>query len=267
MIFYLSCTGNTLWAAKLIAAATSERLVSMAEVLSGDCRFSLDADERIGFCFPVHGWRPPKLVRKFISRMELSGMKNNYCYALCTTGDTIGETMDIFQRDLATKGLHADSLFSLIMPESYVGLPFMDVDTPQKELQKKQEAAQEMKSICDIITARRAENGKLVLGRWKRINSRLIGAFFLKKLITDKPFHIDSSRCVRCGTCARACPVGDIDWKQGEEPTWKHNGDCLSCFSCYHHCPSHAIEYGRRTQKKGQYYYNRCEVKKNNVFR
>lgn len=255
MIFYLSGTGNTLWAAKSIAEATDDKLVSIADVIETNCCFKLSADERVGFCFPVHGWRPPKLVRRFVRKFKIIDFSGHFCYALCTAGDTIGETMDIFQADIAEKGLHADSLFSVIMPESYVGLPFMDVDKPQREKQKKEDAAAEMKIIAADIKERRKGISKLVIGRWPRINSRFLGEIFVKKIITDKPFRVDSSKCVKCGICFDVCPVHDIIGGLGQEPRWKHNDSCLSCFACYHHCPHHAIEYGNRTTNKGQYFF------------
>ncbi|MFW5518323.1 MAG: ferredoxin, partial [Segatella copri] len=36
---------------------------------------------------------------------------------------------------------------------------------------------------------------------------------------------------------------------------WLHHKDCLTCFTCYHHCPHHAIEFGKQTRKKGQYFF------------
>ena len=104
--------------------------------------------------------------------------------------------MDIFEADLAAVGIKTDSCISLLMPESYVGLPFMDVDKAEAERRKKTEAV---------------------------------------------------------------CPVCDISFVKGCTPQWKHNGKCLSCFACYHHCPTRAIEYGGRTKGKGQYYYEKNE--------
>ena len=93
-----------------------------------------------------------------------------------------------------------------------------------------------------------------------RINSRIIGAYFVNQLVTDKPFHVKSERCVKCGICADVCPMNDITGGLGYEPVWKHNNSCVTCFSCYHHCPHHAIEFGRQTQKKGQYFYKKNKL-------
>ena len=255
MIFYFSGTGNTRWAAQQLSQATGERLVYMPDHPSGMFEAALAEGQRIGFCFPVHGWRPPLLVRKFISRLRLQS-EGHYTYALCTAGDNIGETIQILEKDLRRVGIGLDAAFSLIMPESYVGLPFMDVDTDDREQAKKREAAERLRAYTPLIISRARGERHLDRGRWPRINSRMLGAFFTRHLITDKPFHLNSDRCVACGLCASVCPVGDIVGGSGQKPQWRHDGSCLTCFTCYHHCPHHAIEYGRRTQHKGQYYFD-----------
>jgi len=141
------------------------------------------------------------------------------------------------------------------MPESYVGLPFMDVDTPNKEKAKKSKAAEELECYAERVIDRRDGDVGLVIGHWPRINSRLIGSFFVKYLVTDKPFHVTESKCIKCGKCAEACPIDNVLWQKGSTPAWRHDGSCLACFTCYHHCPTHAIEYGGRTKNKGQYYF------------
>ena len=76
MIFYFSGTGNTKWAAARLAAATHEDLIPIAPYMRADDSshnlaepFILKENERLGFVFPVHGWRVPRLVREFIRKM------------------------------------------------------------------------------------------------------------------------------------------------------------------------------------------------------
>lgn len=256
MIFYFSGTGNTKWAAEQLARSTEDVLTDISKVAEGNFQYTLKPGERLGFCFPVHGWRPPMIFRKFIKQFSVANAEGHYCYALCTAGDTVGEAMGILEGDLKAIGLRLDSGFSLIMPESYVGLPFMDVDTPEKELMKKSRAAEALKRFSKLIVNREKGIKEITVGHWPRINSRLIGGFFTKYMITDKPFKVTSDKCIACGRCAAACPVENVLWHKGAQPEWKHDGTCLACFSCYHHCPTHAIEYGRRTRNKGQYYFN-----------
>lgn len=257
MIFYLSCTGNTRWAARRLASATGERLIFIPDAIHASCTYTLEEGEAIGFCFPVHGWRPPLLVRQFVSRLHFTeSPEGHYAFALCTAGDTTGETMDIFKKDLQQIPLELNATCALVMPESYVGLPFMDVDKPANVRRKVSDATSELNAFCQAVTQRFAEDGPAHIGRWKQINSRILGAGFLK-LVSDKKFHVNSQACVKCGICADVCPVHDIEGGLGLEPKWLHNGSCLTCFACYHHCPHHAIEFGHQTQRKGQYFFEK----------
>lgn len=291
MIFYFSGTGNTKWAASKLAAATREDLISIAPYMRADDSshnlaepFILKENERLGFVFPVHGWRVPKLVREFISKMKIQRepilrepsdataenkakaddcLKNRpFAYCVCTAGDSIGLTIENLNEvislnpSLQTLGItEVSSSYSLIMPESYIGLPFMDVDPKEREIRKKENAAQELAVVCEEIFDRKEGISRLVKGPIPWFFTKVVGGFFEKVLITDKRFHVEKDRCVKCGICANVCPVGDIKGGHGEYPVWLHHKDCLTCFTCYHHCPHHAIEFGNQTQKKGQYYF------------
>lgn len=291
MIFYFSGTGNTKWAASKLAAATREDLISIAPYMRADDSshnlaepFILKENERLGFVFPVHGWRVPKLVREFICKMKIlrepiqrepsdataenkakadDNLKNRpFAYCVCTAGDSIGITIENLNEvisqnpSLQTLGItEVSSSYSLIMPESYIGLPFMDVDPKEREIRKKENAAQELAVVCEEIFDRKEGISRLVKGPIPWFFTKVVGGFFENVLITDKRFHVEKDRCVKCGICANVCPVGDIKGGHGEYPVWLHHKDCLTCFTCYHHCPHHAIEFGNQTQKKGQYYF------------
>lgn len=254
MIYYFSATGNSRWAAEALAAATGDKLTRItAGAPPTTC--SPARGERVGFVFPVHGWRPPKTVRQFIGSLTIEAPADTYTYALCTAGDTIGETLRIFSSDLARRGMALTTATSLIMPNTYVGLPFMDVDDEATEKRKLRQADADIRLIAGDVAARRALSHPVATGRWPRINSRLLGALFVSRLISDRPFSADTALCLRCGRCAATCPVSDIDGDKGSLPAWRHDGNCLTCFSCYHHCPVKAIAFGRRTRGKGQYFF------------
>ena len=274
MIFYFSGTGNSKWAAKTLALETGDTLVSIPEVINSDCSFTLEKDEHVGCIFPIHGWRVPNIVKEFLTKLTIktqgedTSHVKHYCFCLVTAGDTIGKAMERFQQQLKSitvnDALSLKAVCSLIMPESYVGLPGMDVDTKEKELEKKELASKQLKEFSNILKQHPHKDSNQIWG-WNQLIrgpipsffSGPVGGFFERFLITDKPFHVDSRRCVKCGICANVCPVSDIKGGLGFEPEWLHNGKCLTCFSCYHHCPHHAIEFGKRTQKKGQYFYNK----------
>jgi ferredoxin len=223
------------------------------ELLSTDTpSYELQEHERIGFCFPTHGWQPPRIVRKFIRSLKFRNTTaEHYCYAVTTCGDSTGDTMTILNKELKAKGMKAVSVFSVLMPESYVCLPLMYTDTPAREQEKIAAARQQLKHICQSVTERRENITELTTGATPRLYSYVIGAYFNRYMINDRKFTVDTDVCTQCGRCQQVCPVGNI---QGTPPVWQHNDSCTMCLACYHHCPVHAINYGSITRKRGQYY-------------
>ncbi|WP_077195755.1 EFR1 family ferrodoxin [Prevotella ihumii] len=289
MIFYFSATGNSHWAATQLSEATNEAIISITSALKTRCNYEVKDDEMIGFVFPVHGWRVPKIVEEFIH--TLSFVQNNSkkvypkkVFCLLTTGDSIGRTMERFLHLLHTHPTFVNAELyaceSVIMPESYVGLPFMDVDTAEKEAKKISAAKEKIAHFASIINnaKQREEETKgnkakknledvegkhpigwnsLIRGPIPDFFSGPVGGFFSKFLITDKHFYVNKEKCIKCGICAMQCPVNDIEGGKALMPQWVHNGKCLTCFACYHHCPTKAIAFGNRTKGKGQYYFTK----------
>ncbi len=259
MIFYFSGTGKTRWAAQLLAQKTNERLLFIPEELKGTCKYTLEEDERIGFCFPTHGWQPPRIVRRFISRLHIDKAEGHYCYALTTCGDSIGLAMEMLNKDLRKAHLpEASSLFSLIMPESYVCLPFMYTDNPEREREKITTATQQLDSFATIIMDRKKEVTHTVKGAVPWVMSHIVGSYFNGRMVTDRKFTVDADACIHCGKCEQVCPTGDLLLREGL-PTWQHYDSCTCCLACYHHCPRHAINYGSITRRRGQYYFGHTQ--------
>ena len=277
MIFYFSGTGNTRFVAEQIAAGIGEETVFIPDAIrEGKFEFEVNADETVGFCFPTHGWQVPGIVRGFIRRLRLirpplapptqEGNWDCYCWAVTTCGDNMGEAMTILNKELAAnvqlaandaqkccgRPLQTSAVFSVIMPESYVCLPFMHTDPEEKEQRKIAEARRQLPHIIDCIRERREGVEELEKGATPRLYSYVIGGYFNKRMITDRKFTVDDDVCIKCGKCQKVCPVDNIT---GTPPEWIHNGRCTSCLACYHYCPVHAINFGRITRKRGQYYF------------
>ena len=250
MIFYFSGTGNTRFVAEQIAAGIGEELVFIPDAIRENrFEFEIGPDETVGFCFPTHGWQPPKIVREFIRKLRIGG---EYCWAVTTCGDNMGEAMTILNKELAAIGLKTSAVFSVIMPESYVCLPFMYTDTPEKEREKIAAAKALLPHIIECIRERREGVEELEKGATPRLYSYVIGGYFNARMVNDKKFTVDADVCIKCGKCEKVCPVDNIT---GTPPEWIHNGRCTSCLACYHYCPVHAINFGKITRKRGQYYF------------
>lgn len=255
MIFYFSATGNSKWAATMLAEKTCDKVVNIVDELQagGACEYALKSGEKIGFVFPVHGWRVPSIVREFIARLKFSHYhESTYTYALCTCGDSAGKIMDLLAGHLKAVGLHLNASYTVIMPESYIGLPFMYLDNPKREKDKCAKAAARIEKFSEWISESRG--GEHVdKGAMPGLYSGFLGGFFYNHLITDKHFSVDANKCIGCGKCEKVCPVGDITCAEGNAPQWQHNGKCMTCYACLHHCPSNAISWGWFTSGKGQY--------------
>ena len=253
MIFYFTGTGNTRWAAQQLAEATGEALIYIPDELrKNELHFKLQDGERLGFCFPTHGWQPPRIVREFIRRSTFNVHRSTYIYALTTCGDNMGYAMRIFEKELRQKGLHTDARFAVVMPESNVCFSFLHLDTDEKARQKVEAARLRMAHISQVVTERQRDVKELVKGGIPFTYTYIIGGYYNKHLITDKKFWVDQEACIQCGLCQKLCPVDDI---KGAPPVWQHNERCTNCLTCYHHCPVHAIHWGN--MKRGQYLLNK----------
>ena len=251
MIFYFSGTGNTKWMAQQLAQATGEQLLYIPDELrKGKLQYTLQEGERLGFCFPTHGWQPPRIVRTFIRNASFILPPSSYVYAATTCGDNMGHAMRILDKELGKKGMKTDARFAVVMPESNVCFSFLHLDTPEKEQQKKTAAQKTVAHISEVVKNRQVGVEELVKGAIPYTYTYVIGGYYNKHLITDKHFWVDEEACIQCGLCAKLCPVDDIE---GLPPHWKHDGSCTNCLACYHHCPQHAIHWG--TMQRGQYYF------------
>ena len=251
MIFYFSGTGNTKWMAQQLAQATGEQLLYIPDELrKGKLQYTLQEGERLGFCFPTHGWQPPRIVRTFIRNASFILPPSSYVYAAPTCGDNMGHAMRILDKELGKKGMKTDARFAVVMPESNVCFSFLHLDTPEKVQQKKTAAQKTVAHISEVVKNRQVGVEELVKGAIPYTYTYVIGGYYNKHLITDKHFWVDEEACIQCGLCAKLCPVDDIE---GLPPHWKHDGSCTNCLACYHHCPQHAIHWGK--MQRGQYYF------------
>lgn len=251
MIFYYSGCGNSRFVAETMAKKLGEKLIFIpSELKEGKALdYSLSQGESLGFVFPVYAWAPAPIVLDFIAKMTLHSTPA-YTYMVCTAGDDVGQTADIFSQALKEKGIELQGCYSVLMPETYINLPGFKLDPPEGERSKINKATDRIPHIVESILEKRYAKD-LTIGSMPWLKSHPINKLFKSFLISDKPFKVLDS-CVSCGHCEEVCPVGNIHL-EGGRPQWNHQ--CLCCMACYHHCPQNAIQYGKQTEGKGQYYF------------
>lgn len=197
--------------------------------------------------FPVYSWGIPPVLVRHISSLDLTGRT---LHMVCTYGDQTGNIDRQWRRLVLSRGGLVGGIYGVRMPNTYVCLPFMDVDSPSLQQRKLAASASRIEDIAAKI-ASRAPLTELHRGFAPWFTSGIIYPFFFRHLMKTARFHCGPS-CVGCGKCAALCPRSNITLSPASRrPSW--GADCAFCLRCYHSCPSHAVAYGRFTSGKGQY--------------
>lgn len=245
MIYYFSGTGNSRYIAKHMATLTHDTMVSITEP-----NLSPTQDACIGLVFPVHAWSAPRIMEAFLTTQlpHLIQHASPYIYMICTCGDDIGKTHNIVAKLLQQSGRDLAAAFSLIMPDSYIGLPGFDVNSDEVELRKVQESLKLLPTIAEKIQ-KRASTTEVKPGPFPWSKSYILRPLFYRYFAGVRLFHT-TEKCTGCGKCKRICPLHNISISD-KRPVWGNN--CANCLACYHICPHRAIEYGKYSKGKGQY--------------
>jgi len=250
MILWYSGCGNSRFVADTLAHGLDEdNMVFIPEAARQDMVLEFGQDQILGIIFPVYSWSVPKLVSEFRTA-KIKG-KPSYIFAACTCGDETGLTERHLKKDLAKQNLTLDAFFSFQMPETYINLPGFRLDTPENAKRKISTARISLEETVKLIQQRAKGNFDKLKGGSSFLKSNILKPLFYGLLITDRKFKV-SDTCIGCGICAKNCPLKNITI-ENDRPKW--NGHCTNCMSCYHRCPKNAINFGKGTIGKGQYYY------------
>lgn len=73
--------------------------------------------------------------------------------------------------------------------------------------------------------------------------------------VNGRFFKVDGNKCIKCGACAKNCPVGNI--KMDGNGKFSFGGDCVMCTRCSFNCPTNAFDIGMLNGWKvnGRYSY------------
>lgn len=257
MIIYFSGTGNSAYTAKRVATA-DERVISIGECMRNNTfDLEIQQDEAIGFVLPIYFFGIPTIVLDFISRMHLTGYKDQYTYCVFTMGGSAGDATKMLNKELLVKGLHLDSGFSVTMPDNYILL--FNLLTPEAKIPKLlAEAELQIDRIKECVNKRQRGVFKITHSRLPQAETAF-SYFVYQYGRSTKPFHVNDT-CISCGLCEKICPCSVITLKEGR-PQWKV-GKCTQCLACLHLCPTRAINYGTKTQKRGRYQHPMFRVNK-----
>jgi len=249
-LYVFSGTGNGLAVAKQLQRHLGpDCQTASIPRLIGQGGFDVTAPV-IGLVFPVHFGGLPGLVRTFLNSARIA--PRAYIFAVVTSGaGSAGLALPQLARILRARGAELNAGFSLTMPTNYtLGWYYPLI---RKSLRQQSalyaRAQQQVEAIVPLIIkkAKVAFRKNLVTGLGpKIINPRIL---FEPVATWDRDFW-SNEKCNGCGTCRRACPVNNIENRDGR-PAWKHH--CQLCLRCVGTCPQEAIQFKQVIKKRPKY--------------
>lgn len=240
MIYYFSGTGNSRFVALKLASALGDRAVDIAQVL----RNGLPADasgDMTGFVFPVFYSGLPEMVKRFASMPEVRKSLGTYIYCIITVGADAAAADKMLAKALDRR---VDYSNSVIMPDNYVLL--YDPCVKERAIKKLNRADKRIEEFAADIAKHKT---RLSSGIKPALLTAVMYPFYNPFRITKK-FYADGS-CTGCGLCARVCPDGAIEMKDGK-PVWVKK-KCQHCTACINRCPAKALQFGKKTASRGRY--------------
>lgn len=246
IVYYFSGTGNSLAVAKKICSSLPDcELVPIASLMESQGTV-VPAGQRVGIVCPVYFSGLPLMVAKFAERLDLS--KATYTFAVVTLGETGGiATIHHLDKILEkNNGRGLDAGFFVKMPGNYIFMYGSPTGDKQKEILS--EAGRQVAEI--ILPIERCEQRELPRSFLSGLIHVVIYPYFTSVAPKrSRKFEVTPA-CTSCGICAKVCPAGNIELREGR-PSWKDR--CEVCCACIHLCPAQAIQVGNKTKGRPRY--------------
>lgn len=246
MIFYYSGTGNSKYAAKRIADALGDTLLSMNERIKAGDFSPVETGERLVVVTPTYAWRIPRIVRDWLMKTELRGAERIWFVMTC--GSEIGDAGRYNDALCKAKGVGCMGTAQLVMPENYIAM----FNAPQAD-EARAIVAKAEPDIDRVIASIRAEEAFTPTRRnlYDRFMSGPVNPIFYSFCVKADAFTV-SDACVGCGRCEKLCPTNTVTLRDGK-PVWGKG--CTHCMACICYCPAAAIEYGKKSLGKPRYHF------------
>lgn len=204
----------------------------------------------VGFAYPIHGFNAPYIMLDLAKALPKANGTKQY-FVVKTSGEPlkINNVSSIkFNDIMKRKGYVPFSEYHYVMPYNMI---FRHTD----------EMAARMKNTLEQLAP--VEAREVICGVEHKLSKVPFGRFVAWVVRIEQPamkvngrfFKVDGNKCIKCGACAKNCPVGNI--KMDENGKFSFGGDCVMCTRCSFNCPTNAFDIGMLNGWKvnGRYSY------------
>lgn len=250
MIFYFSGTGNSAYVAKNTAMKLNERCISIPIALkNSEYEYTLKDNENLGFVYPIHACRPPKIVTDFIQNLKLKNYNNQYAYSIFTCAGNPEAASHVLNSYLKKIKLSLCGSYCILMPGNY---PIRENKIPKEEEERRvNEAEKEIQKIYENILDKKESYKKTkYLNLKSYFKSYIMGGMLFKLNVRTIPFSVNE-KCISCQLCVTSCPVHSLKLENGKIA--RDNKTCVLCMKCLNCCPNEAIDFSDKTIGKRRY--------------
>lgn len=212
LVAHFSPTGGTKKVADAIAAGFGTAVVEM-DLTKSDCAVSLGANDAIMAVLPVYAGRVPQISLDRLACLKANGQK---AVAVVVYGnreydDALLETKDT----LEANGFQVIAAAAFIAEHSVVRSIAAGRPDTEDEACCRQFAVDVMAKLDNPTPIQVPGNTPYVERKTMLIHPAA------------------DSNCIKCGTCAKQCPIGAIPV---EEPS-RTDDACINCMRCVQVCP------------------------------
>lgn len=234
---YYSGSGNTKLACKAIVLALPQVAFDLYDI-TAEKPLPADLYDLYGFATFTDFVGPPQLFISFVERFPLQNDRAAFIFN--TYGFINGRTLLEIERLVSGRGFRVLAGHSLHTPESYPPMIASGRGNEQapneNELNAFKSFILDLKGKVSLLqSGRQPPPSRLPLGLIDRFIPVFRRTHSRDEMGTK---FIDDELCQACGACEKRCPYDAITL--APKPVFDM-GKCFGCWSCYNHCPNHAI--------------------------
>ena len=242
VVFYLSGSGNSLYAARQLAEKLED---CRLETIGSYLRKPYDVnDEVVGIVSPVYCFALPPMMARFLEKLQA---KPNYCFGVVTMGGNQGRALKQMSDAWAAKKITLNYAQAVLMPDNFFGIPL------EKRLEELKVAEPVIAKFAEEVVEGKADVASVKEAMLWKLFGTSASWWYLKNRLKFEEMTVDATKCVSCGICAEVCQMENITMVDGK-PNFGNN--CASCLGCFHWCPESAISAGKLTLDNNKRYVN-----------